>query len=609
MNKMNRIAAYSGRDEAAQFLVGYLQNQDHGGRSKSGLSVLHGKTANSLHSTEDVEHLISQYEDVGLKGKVGLGHINLEENQVSEVEKFEQPRKSSHADLVAVFAGELTNKEELLEKLDSAGMSLSERDEPSLILGLVDMARFNGLTDISRALESVMTELEGQFSLIILSTLTNERIVASQKASSLSMAVAEEGLMVSSDIAPFLRLTDKALFLNDSEILVIDDKNEYSISKSGTTEMKPQVKQVDIASLSEEKGSHKHFMIKELKELPSVVNAIAKNYLSPQDLKLKLNLHELTYSRIQSANRVIILVERAYEGSAELIRYWVEEYLELPAQVENASDFINRRPFISSSDFAIIISDSGEENSLITCLRLLNSEKAHSIALINKANSTIGRMSGDIMEAFSGSQMAKVPTKLNVASPICALTLIIHLAHKLEKMNEFAYWHMTAELSLLEERIQAVVNQADHIERIAHTFNSSTQFNLLGKGYNLPVCTQSSFFIEHLHHTSSPKLSLWNDDQMLLSNIEKGSTIIIFANGPQSAGHLETLHLKLRREGARLLAIINDDNKRIKNFTDEVIGIPKVQEAFSSILAIIPIQLLTYYMAIYNNREVDLVEI
>ncbi len=584
------IIGYIGDKEIVPLLIDSLKKLEYRGYDSAGLCILNDKKLNVIKKKGKISELEKQPELSQIKGKIGIAHTRWATHGAPN-EVNAHPHLDCKKEIAIIHNGIIENYhvlKELLEKEDHKIIS----DTDSEVLAHLIEKFYSG--DLEEAVVKTLNLVEGAFGLAIVHK-NEEKIIAARRGSPLIIGVGNGEMFVASDIPAILSQTKRVIYLHDNEIAAIT-KDGYSIKNLDGKKIDKKVHEIKWTIDQIKKGQFKHFMLKEIFEQPESIENTLRGRIKENKIKLTLNLD------VNSINRIIITACGTSWHSALIGKYIIEKIAGISVEVDYASELRYRDPIIKENDLVIAISQSGETADTLAAIREAKLRKAKTFGIVNVVGSSITREVDSGIYLHSGPEIGVASTKAFTSQVVALLLFALYIKQEkgLELNQEFLQ-----ELNELPKKINQVLEESEMIKKISEKFKDSTNFLYLGRGMNFPVALEGALKlkeISYIHAEGYPAAEMKHGPIAL---IDKNMPVVFLATKNKLSNKLLGNMQEVKARDGKIIAIINEQNEEINKLTDYVIKVPETTYELSSIVNVIPLQLIAYYIADLKGIDPD----
>ena len=601
------IVGYTGHRKAYDIVINGLKRLEYRGYDSAGVILEGDNDTFELRKTKGkVSDLVEISKELQDFAHVGMGHTRWATHGVPN-DINSHPHLSNDGKIAVVHNGIIENYYTIKRMLIDKGFIFVSDTDTEVFVNLIQYIIDSQNIDFPTAVRYALNEVYGAYGITIMHKDYPGMLVVARLGSPLAIGVGENEYFVASDASPFVEFTKEAIYLEDGHMAILSlDKGIDIRAIADNQVVVPEVQELKLSLEQIEKGGYDHFMLKEIFEQPkSILDTMRGRLLVDEGVIKMAGIWDYLEKFIKSER--IIIVACGTSWHAGLIgEYLIEEFARIPVEVEYASEFRYRNPIITSKDIVIAISQSGETADTMEAIKLAKSKGAFVFGICNVVDSSIARYTDAGAYTHAGPEIGVASTKAFTAQ----LTILSLLALKLGKHNgnlsNHDFMNLIAELDAVPKKIEEVLKSThDYLKEIAKDFVESTNFLYLGRGYNFPAALEGALKlkeISYIHAEGYPAAEMKHGPIAL---IDENMPIVIIA---PKKGHYDKRVSNVQEIKARkgkILAVVNKGDKQVAEMSDYVIEIPEVSECFSPILASVPLQILSYYIAVYRGVNVD----
>ena len=593
------IVGYVGDSQAAPILLNGLSKLEYRGYDSAGMAVFDGERIEVQKARGRLNVLSEQTHDgATMPGTIGIGHTRWathgEPNDVNA-----HPHLNTSGTIAVVHNGIIENYQALKDKLLKKGYTFKSETDTEVVAQLLDYY-YEG--NALEAIEKVIHRVTGSYALGILFADHPDTVYAVRKDCPLIVGKAEGASFIASDVPAILSYTRDVYYIDNEEIAVLtrSDVSFFSIDGDPITK---ELSHVDWDANAAEKGGYPHFMLKEMYEQPKAV----RDTISPRIKEGKIVIDELGLSDedIRSIERIHIIACGSAWHVGMTSRYVIEGLTRIPVDVDLASEFKYRNPILGKNDLVIIISQSGETADSLAALRLAKERGVKTLGIVNVVGSSISREADACMYTWAGPEIAVATTKAYSAQLSAMYLLTLKFGTVRGCISEEELKGYIRDLKTLPEQIEMLLNNRDRIQKIAARFISEKDVFFIGRGIDYCIGLEGSLKLKELSYNHSEAYAAGELKHGTISLVEKDTPFVAIATQPDLVPKTVSNIVEVRSRGAYVLAVTNEDNTDIENVADYVIYIPRTNPWFCNSLAIIPLQLFAYYVAVGKGCDVD----
>ena len=599
------IVGYVGDRKAFPILVNGLKRLEYRGYDSSGVAL----AQNGSIALYKKQGMVKAMEDHALEndisGTTGIAHTRWATHGQPSDENA-HPHVSNSGNLVLVHNGIIENYQALKDLLKSEGFVFHSETDTEVLVNFIQYVQDREQCKLRKAVRLALTQVSGAYAICIYDKNKPEEIVVAKMGSPLVIGLGKDEKFIGSDATPFLEYTKEAIYLEDGEMASIIAGEELDIRLIDTDDSVDAVihqLQMDLESI--EKGGYDYFMMKEIYEQPRAIYDTFRGRLLPEQGMIKMSGMEEYADKFRNADRIIMTACGTSWHSALVAEYLFEEFARIPVEVEYGSEFRYRNPVIRKNDIVIAISQSGETADTLAAIKMAKSAGAMVFGICNVAGSSIARETHAGAYTHAGPEIGVASTKA-FTSQVTVLTMMaLELGKIRGEFSTSEYRSLLSELNNIPKKIEKVLESKELIEEISGLYKDATNFLYLGRGVNFPIALEGALKlkeISYIHAEGYPAAEMKHGPIALID--ENMPVVVVAPNN----GHYEKLVSNVQEVKARegkVIAIVTAGDKELVNSADHVIEIPETLEALTPLLTVIPLQLLSYYIAVMRGCDVD----
>ncbi|MBK7428585.1 MAG: glutamine--fructose-6-phosphate transaminase (isomerizing) [Saprospiraceae bacterium] len=596
------IVAYIGNKPAYPILIKGLRRLEYRGYDSAGIAIMNGdlNIYKIKGKVDDLENFVAGKD---VQGTMGIGHTRWathgEPNNINA-----HPHLSGNGRLAIIHNGIIENYNTLKEILIKNGHSFSSETDTEVLVHFIEEIQNKYELSLEEAVRKALSSVIGAYAIVIIDKDDPNKIVAARKGSPLVVGLGDDEFFLASDATPIVEYTKKVIYLNDEEIVSID-RNNFEIRTIANIPRTPEIKEVDIEVEALEKGGFDHFMLKEIYQQPDSVSDGMRGRLNAAEGWIKLGGIEEFEERFKKAKRLIIVACGTSWHAGLIAEYLIEELARLPVEVEYASEFRYRNPILGEEDVVIALSQSGETADTIAALELAKFKGALIYGIVNVVGSSISRLTNAGSYIHAGPEIGVASTKA-FTGQLTLLTLIaLYLGKSRGMLGKSQYQKMLYELQEIPDKIRQVLKQNDQIKYIAGEMKDTNNAIYLGRGFNFPIALEGALKlkeISYIHAEGYPAAEMKHGPIALID--EKMPVVVIATNKNAYEKVVSNVQEIKARKGI-VIAIVAEGDTVIKDLADFCIEIPETADPLSPLLSVIPLQLLSYHIAVMRGCNVD----
>ncbi|MGH4052218.1 MAG: glutamine--fructose-6-phosphate transaminase (isomerizing) [Clostridium sp.] len=593
------IVGYYGNKEATPILVEGLRKLEYRGYDSAGVAVIDNGVLNVIKCKGRLANLEAQLAKETLKGHVGIGHTRWATHGKPSDENS-HPHTNEKGTISVVHNGIIENYIHIREWLIAKGYKFTSETDTEVIPHLVDYY-YNG--NIVDAVMKATTKMEGSYAIAVVCSDEPDKLVAVRKDSPLIVGLGKDEFYIASDIPAVLNHTREVYLLEDNEFVVISSEGIKLIDLEGEA-IKKEIFHVTWDAQAAEKGGFEHFMIKEIHEQPKAIRDTMTSRIVIGE-PITLDDISITKEQIKNLNKIyIVACGTAYHAGA-VGKYVIEKLARIPVELDIASEFKYRDPIIDKNTLMIVISQSGETADTMSALRLAKSKGARVIAVTNVVGSAASREADDVLYTWAGPEIAVASTKAYVTQLIAMYIIALFFAQNKETMTTTEIEEIKVAMLDLPEKAEEMLKQKETLQRFtAKTYMHKDMF-FIGRGLDYAVALEGSLKLKEVSYIHSDAYAAGELKHGAIALMEEGTVVIAMATQEELFGKMVSNIKELSTRGAKVYAFALTGHTEIEKSVHSVTYIPKVMDILAPVIAVIPLQLFAYYMAVQKGCDVD----
>jgi glucosamine--fructose-6-phosphate aminotransferase (isomerizing) len=597
------IVAYIGKKDAYPILVKGLQRLEYRGYDSAGIALQNGKI-NVYKKKGKVKDLVTFGAGKNLAGHSGIGHTRWATHGKPD-DVNAHPHVSGNGRLVLVHNGIIENYAVLKKALERQGHIFTTETDTEVLVHLIEEVQKRDHLPIEEAVREALTQVVGAYAIVVMDEKDPDKLVAARKASPLVIGIGENEFYLASDGTPIVEYTKKVIYLDDEQIATVKRNGEYEIRTIDNEIHTPFVDELTMEIGLLEKGGYDYFMMKEINEQSTTIADAMRGRLNAQEGWVRLGGMDDCIDRIKSANRFIILGCGTSWHAGLIAEYLFEDLARIPVEVEYASEFRYRNPVISDRDVVIAISQSGETADTYAALELAKKNGAFLYGIVNAVGSSIARLTDAGSYIHAGPEIGVASTKAFTGQVTLLTLMALQLGRARKTISEDYYQKLLDELAQIPEKVKSVLANNDKIRYVAAEIKDAPNALYLGRGYNFPVALEGALKlkeISYIHAEGYPAAEMKHGPIALID--ENMPVIIVATNKNLNEKIISNIQEVKARKGI-VLAVVEEGDAEISRIADYTIEIPHTEDPLTPLLSVIPLQLLSYHIAVMRGCNVD----
>ncbi|WP_264559755.1 glutamine--fructose-6-phosphate transaminase (isomerizing) [Flavobacterium sp. N2270] len=600
------IVGYIGHRDAYPVIIKGLHRLEYRGYDSAGLVLFDGeklKLSKTKGKVSDLE-LICEKENTKI-GKVGMGHTRWATHGVPN-DVNSHPHFSNSGKLVIIHNGIIENYEPIKKELIKRGYTFKSDTDTEVLINLIEDVKKKDNIGLGKAVQIALNQVVGAYAIAVIDVEKPNEIIAARLGSPLAIGVGEDEFFVASDASPFIEYTSNAIYLEDEEMAIIRLHKPMKVRKiKDDTLVDPYIQELQMNLEQIEKGGYDHFMMKEIYEQPSVIKDTYRGRLLANKGIIRMAGVEDNLEKFLNADRIIIIACGTSWHAGLVAEYVIEEFARIPVEVEYASEFRYRNPIINKNDVVIAISQSGETADTLAAIKLAKQNGAFVFGVCNVVGSSISRETHAGAYTHAGPEIGVASTKA-FTTQITVLTLIaLRLAKANGKMSNSNYQRYLLELEMMPEKVTEALKSNDVAKEIASIYKDSSNCLYLGRGYNFPVALEGALKlkeISYIHAEGYPAAEMKHGPIAL---IDESMPVVVIAPNQGHYDKVVSNIQEIKSRSGKIIAVVTKGDTQVRALADHVIEIPEATEALTPLLTTIPLQLLSYHIAVMRECNVD----
>ena len=599
------IVAYVGNKEAYPIIIKGLKRLEYRGYDSSGVAIGDEDNISLLKQKGKVSDLEDYAIDKNTKGSIGIGHTRWATHGIPN-QTNSHPHNSGDGKLSLIHNGIIENYDSLKQVLIQKGHIFKSDTDTEVLVHLIEEIKNHEQVGLFEAVRLALNEVVGAYAVVVMEKGVNNEFIAARKGSPLVIGIGDGEYFVASDASPFIEYTKNVVYLEDGEIVKIHkDKMLEIISLTNSTKT-PFIQELELTLESIEREGFDSFMLKEIFEQPKSVIDTLRGRINPKTKKITLGGILDYEQKIMNADRIIIVACGTSWHAGLIGEYLFEDLARISVEVEYASEFRYRNPIINEKDVVLAISQSGETADSLAALELAKEKGATLLGICNVVGSSIPRLTHAGSYTHAGPEIGVASTKAFTTQIIVLTLMAVKMAHKKGTITKSKYHEIINELELIPEKIEKILKKNDEIKKIAAKFKDASNFLYLGRGYNFPVALEGALKlkeISYIHAEGYPAAEMKHGPIAL---IDDEMPIVVIATKKGNYDKVVSNIQEVKSRGGRLIAIVTKGDKTVRELADYFIEIPACLEQLSPLLTNIPLQLLSYHIALMRGCNVDM---
>lgn len=599
------IVGYIGNREVYPILIKGLRRLEYRGYDSAGVAMINKKGDMNVFKRKGKVSELEAFANGGdTTGNVGIGHTRWathgEPNDVNS-----HPHYSQTKDLVIIHNGIIENYAAIKEGLKKRGHTFLSQTDTEVLVHLIEDIKEHEKMKLGHAVLAALNQVIGAYSIVVMDKNDPDTLVAAKKGSPMVIGIGDNEFFIASDASPIVEFTKNVVYLEDEQVAIIRRGEELKIRNLKDKEITPYVQKLTIELEAIEKGGYDHFMLKEIYEQPRSVKDSMRGRLRADKGEVKLGGIVDHEAKFKKAKRIIFIACGTSWHAGLVGEYLFEEFARIPVEVEYASEFRYRNPVIYEDDIVIAISQSGETADTLAAIELAKAKGATIVGVCNVVGSSIARATHAGSYTHAGPEIGVASTKAFTAQVTVLTLMALHVAKLRGTMAESRFRQILYELEAIPTKIEEALKLNSLIKEIAFEYKDSTNALYLGRGFTFPVALEGALKlkeISYIHAEGYPAAEMKHGPIALID--EEMPVFVIATKGANYEKVVSNIQEVKARKG-KVIAVVTAGDKEVKEMADYVMEIPETDEALVPLISVIPLQLLSYHIAVMRGCNVD----
>ncbi|MBC6612330.1 glutamine--fructose-6-phosphate transaminase (isomerizing) [Hymenobacter sp. BT507] len=596
------IVAYIGHREACPIILKGLHRLEYRGYDSAGVALLNGTLSvyKKKGKVNDLEKFIAGKD---LHAQIGMGHTRWathgEPNDVNA-----HPHYSTSERIAIIHNGIIENYASLKTHLQQQGHVFHSDTDTEVFVNLIEEIQSKNSCSLEEAVRLALHEVVGAYAIVVLSKDAPNQLIAARKGSPLVIGVGQNEFFLASDATPIIEYTNEVVYVNDYEIVVIRD-GRLDIQSKEAVQQTPYIQKLELALDSIEKGGYEHFMLKEIFEQPRSILDSMRGRLELKSGHLNMAGARAYEQKFIHAQRIIIVACGTSWHAGLVAEYLLEDLARIPVEVEYASEFRYRNPVLSERDIVIAISQSGETADTLAAIELAKSKGATIFGICNVVGSSIARATDAGAYTHAGPEIGVASTKAFTAQVTVLTLLAMIVGSKRGTLTDTKLRELMVELDMIPSKVEKALQLDTEIKQISEIFKDASNFLYLGRGYNFPVALEGALKlkeISYIHAEGYPAAEMKHGPIAL---IDENMPVVVIATKDQSYEKVVSNIQEVKARKGRIIAVVTEGDEVIPKMAEFVIEVPATSDVLMPLVSVVPLQLLSYYIAVMRGCNVD----
>jgi glucosamine--fructose-6-phosphate aminotransferase (isomerizing) len=599
------IVGYLGSQNAYPILIKGLKRLEYRGYDSAGVALIQNNAIHTYKKKGKVSELEKFCENTNTFSNIGIAHTRWathgEPNDINA-----HPHTSMNSTFTIIHNGIIENYEKLKADLTKKGYKFYGQTDTEVLANLIEYMYMQGdHITAELAVRMALSRVTGAYGLVVMCKNEPEKLIAARKSSPLAIGVGNGEYFIASDATPIVEYTKSVIYLNDNDVATITPNSLTLKTVDEDQELTPEIQELELSVGELEKNGYDHFMLKEIFEQPKTISDSFKGRINPETREVVLGGLAEVMPRILDAKRIVIIACGTSWHAALIGEYLIEEYAQVPVEVEYASEYRYRRPIIREDDVVLAISQSGETADTLAAIRLAKEKGALVLAICNVVGSSIARETHAGIYTHAGVEIGVASTKAFTAQVTVLTLLALRLARKHQTISDERYYSIVDDLLNVPEKIQSILISHPKIKLIAEKYKDSINALYLGRGYLFPVALEGALKLKEISYIHAEGYAAGEMKHGPIALIDSNLPVVVVAAKDRYYEKVVSNIQEVKARKGNLIAVITEGDNALRDMVEDIMEIPKSDEVVTPLLAVIPLQLLAYYVALAKGCDVD----
>ena len=597
------IVGYIGSRQGRDIVLAGLKRLEYRGYDSAGIAISNGKRTEIFKCAGRVHDLEEMVLGKKFDGSIAVGHTRWathgEPNEINA-----HPQVSYRGHFIVVHNGIIENYARIKRHLESRDVKFTSQTDTEVLANLMEHLYLEGDLSAEQAIIMALNKVEGTFGLAVYCRNEPDRLFAARQGSPLVIGVGEGENFVASDATPIVEHTQRVIYLNDDDLAVIR-KDEMVIKAIRNKSHEPDITEVDLKIGEIDKEGYPHFMLKEIFEQPKAIHDTFRGRVLPNSSGLMLGGLHNVFDTMASAERILIVACGTSWHAGLVGEYIIEEYCRISVEVEYASEFRYRNPVFKKGDIVLAISQSGETADTLAAIRLAKERGAMVLGICNVVGSSISRETNAGVFTHAGPEIGVASTKAFTTQVVTLAMISFEIGYRKGLIDEARYRELIGELSDLPDKVDAALKMNDKAKALAEIYKDSTNALYLGRGLLYPVALEGALKlkeISYIHAEGYPAAEMKHGPIAL---IDEHMPVVVVATRENSYEKIVSNIQEVKARKGQIIAVVTEGDKVISQMADHVMEVPETISVFAPVVAVVPLQLLSYHIAVLRGCDVD----
>ena len=597
------IVAYIGNKQAYPIIIEGLRRLEYRGYDSAGISLLNGDlhTYKKKGKVQDLENFAA---DKNKEGTMGIGHTRWATHGKPD-DLNAHPHVSGDGNITLVHNGIIENYAQLKEALAELGHEFKSETDTEVLVHLIEEYQKRDNLTIEKAVQKALKKAVGAYAIVVFDKREPNKLIGARKSSPLVLGLGKDEFFLASDATPIIKFTNKVIYLNDEEIVNINRDGTYEVVTIDNELQSPVVQEIDLKIEELEKGGYDHFMLKEIHQQPQTILESMRGRINAEEGWVLVGCMQDHMKRLKEADRMIFAACGTSWHAALIGEYLFEDLARIPVEVEYASELRYRNPVIREKDVIVALSQSGETADTLAALEMAKKKGALLYGIVNNVGSSIARLTDCGSYIHAGPEIGVASTKAFTSQLVVLSLMAINLGKERGTISEGYYRQLLHAMEAIPAKVQKILEQDEKIKYIAGEIRNAQNALYLGRGYNFPIALEGALKlkeISYIHAEGYPAAEMKHGPIAL---IDMYMPVVVIATNQSAYEKVVSNIQEVKARKGIVIAIVLEGDKEIKKIADFTIEIPETEEPLSPLLSVIPLQLLSYHIAVMRGCNVD----
>ncbi|MDB2656451.1 glutamine--fructose-6-phosphate transaminase (isomerizing) [Crocinitomicaceae bacterium] len=599
------IVAYVGTKEAYPIIIKGLKRLEYRGYDSAGVALIRNNELQSFKKQGKVSNLEEFASDADTSGSIGIGHTRWATHGAPN-DTNAHPHGSESGDIAIIHNGIIENYDSIKQELLRKGYTFKSDTDTEVLCYLIEDIQKNTGVKLGESVRLALQQVHGAYAIVVMSKNEPDKLIAARKSSPLVVGIGHDGdFYLASDATPIVEYTKKVVYMEDEEIALLRPGEDMKLYSIDDVEKTPYVQELEMNLEVLEKGGYDHFMLKEIHEQPRSIEDCFRGRLNATDAWVSLGGIKDYEQKMMNANRIIMVACGTSWHACLVGEYLFEDLARINVEVEYASEFRYRNPIIDENDIVIAVSQSGETADTLAALELAKSKGATILGVCNVVGSSISRITDAGSYTHAGPEIGVASTKAFTAQVTVLTLMALSLAKKKGTVSDSKFRNLISELEAIPAKVQRVLEKNSKIEYISEQYKDADNALYLGRGSSFPVALEGALKlkeISYIHAEGYPAAEMKHGPIAL---IDEAMPVFVIATKGTSYEKVVSNIQEVKARKGKIIAIVTEGDEQVTAIADHVIEIPETDEHLVPLLATIPLQLLSYHIAVMRECNVD----